>query len=95
MWRLHQYPLCPFSRKVRFALAVKGITVELVHELPWEARQGFLALNAAGQTPVIRRDDIVLSDSTAITDYFEETVERTPLISGTPEERAEIRRLVA
>jgi glutathione S-transferase len=95
MWRLHQYPLCPFSRKVRFALAVKGLTVELVSELPWERRPGFMALNAAGQTPVMVEGDVVLSDSTAITDYFEETITRAPLISGTPEERAEIRRLVA
>jgi glutathione S-transferase len=95
MWRLHQYPLCPFSRKVRFALAVKGLTVELVTELPWERRAGFMALNAAGQTPVMVEGDVVLADSTAITDYFEETTPRAPLISGTPEERAEIRRLVA
>jgi glutathione S-transferase len=94
MWRLHQYPLCPFSRKVRFALAVKGLSVELVHELPWERRPGFLALNPAGQTPVVAQDDVVLADSSAIIDYFEETITRTPLISGTPEERAEIRRLV-
>jgi glutathione S-transferase len=95
MWRLHQYPLCPFSRKVRFALAVKGVTMELVRELPWERRPGFLALNAAGQTPVLVCDEVVLADSAAITDYFEETVERAPLVAGTPEERAEIRRLVA
>ena len=24
MWRLYQYPLCPFSRKVRLALAAGG-----------------------------------------------------------------------
>jgi len=94
MWQLHQYPLCPFSRKVRFALAVKGVTVSLVREYPWALRPEFLALNAAGQTPVMVKDDLVLSESSAITDYFEETLERVPLLSGTAEERAEVRRMV-
>ena len=25
MWQLYQFPLCPFSRKVRLTLAEKGI----------------------------------------------------------------------
>jgi glutathione S-transferase len=95
MWRLHQYPLCPFSRKVRFACAVKGITVELVREYPWERRDAFAALNPAGQTPVIQNGSITLADSAAICDYFEETVARTPLLGAGPEERAEARRLIA
>ncbi|WP_426169763.1 glutathione S-transferase family protein [Sandarakinorhabdus sp. DWP1-3-1] len=95
MWRLHQYPLCPFSRKVRFACAVKGVDVELVREYPWERRDAFAALNPAGQTPVIQNGAITLVDSAAICDYFEETVARTPLLGAGPEERAEARRLVA
>jgi glutathione S-transferase len=95
MWRLHQFPLCPFSRKVRFALAVKGVNVELLPCLPWEKPERLTALNPAGQTPVIELDSLVLADSVAICDYFDETVERSPLLAGTPEERAETRRLVA
>lgn len=95
MWRLYQYTLCPFSRKVRFVCAVKGITVELVREFPWERRDGFAGLNPAGQTPVIQNGAITLADSAAICDYFEETVARTPLLGAGPEERAEARRLAA
>lgn len=95
MWRLHQFPLCPFSRKVRFTLAVKGLAVELVHCLPWQKDPALLALNPAGQTPVIALDGLVIADSSAICHYFEETIERVPLLAGTPEERAETRRLVA
>lgn len=95
MWRLHHFTLCPFSRKVRFALAVKGVTHELVLERPWEKRGAFTALNPAGQTPVMQRDTCVLADSVAIVEHFEETVERTPLLGTTPEARAETRRLVA
>lgn len=95
MWRLHQYPLCPFSRKVRFACAEKGVALELVRELPWERRDAFTALNPAGQTPVMVDDSLTLADSLAICEFLEETVERTPLLAGSPAERAEARRLIA
>jgi glutathione S-transferase len=95
MWRLHHFTLCPFSRKVRFALAVKGITHELVQERPWEKRAAFTALNPAGQTPVLLQGNLILCDSVAILEHFEETLERTPLLGSTAEERAEARRLVA
>ncbi|KAB7646500.1 glutathione S-transferase family protein [Polymorphobacter fuscus] len=95
MWRLFQYPLCPFSRKVRFACAVKAVPVELVLEKPWERRDEFAALNPAGQTPVMQKGEITLIDSAAICDYFEETVDRVPLLGSGPEDRAEARRLIA
>ncbi len=95
MWRLHQYQLCPFSRKVRFVCAEKGVDVELVREYPWERRDGFAALNPAGQTPVFANERVTLADSAAICDYLEETVDRTPLLGSGPDERAETRRLLA
>jgi glutathione S-transferase len=97
MWRLYQFPLCPFSRKVRLQLAEKGVGYDLVRELPWEQQDAFLDLNPAGTTPVMVDDDkgAVLIDSQAICEYFEETVEKMPLISGSPTTRAEIRRLTA
>ncbi|MCA3256086.1 MAG: glutathione S-transferase family protein [Alphaproteobacteria bacterium] len=97
MWQLFQYPLCPFSRKVRFALAEKGVAHELVREYPWDKRDEFTDLNPAGQTPVLVATSgaLTLIDSNAICEYFEETVERTPLLGAGPAERAETRRLVA
>ncbi len=95
MWQLHQYPLCPFSRKVRFQCAEKGIAVELVREHPWERRDAFMTLNPAGQTPVLVDGTTVLVDSCAIAEYLEETVERMPLLGSGAAERAEIRRLTA
>lgn len=95
MWQLYQYPLCPFSRKVRIVCAEKGVMVELLRELPWERRDGFTQLNPAGQTPVLCSDAVVLSDSSAIVEYLEETIERTPLLGSGAAERAESRRLVA
>ena len=97
MWQLHHFPLCPFSRKVRLLLSEKGVAYELWRENPWEARDEFRNLNPAGRTPVLRETDrdIVLVDSRAICEYFEETVDKAPMINGTAANRAEIRRLVA
>ncbi|MDZ7588184.1 MAG: glutathione S-transferase family protein [Parasphingorhabdus sp.] len=97
MWQIYQFPLCPFSRKVRLAMGEKGIGYELVRESPWIQRDEFLDMNPAGRTPVLRSPDgaTILADSTAICEYLEETVEKAPMINGTAANRAEIRRLVA
>lgn len=97
MWQLYQFPLCPFSRKLRLLLGEKGIGYELVRESPWARRDEFLDMNPAGQTPVMvdGQRGTVLIDSMAICEYFEETVEKSAMINGTAANRAEIRRLVA
>jgi glutathione S-transferase len=97
MWQLFQFPLCPFSRKVRLLLGEKSVGYELVRESPWLRRDEFIDLNPAGQTPVMvdPASGILLIDSTAICEYFEETIDKAALINGTAVNRAEIRRLVA
>ncbi|MFT8451089.1 MAG: glutathione S-transferase family protein [Zymomonas mobilis] len=97
MWQLYQFPLCPFSRKVRFLLGEKGIGYELIRESPWLKRDEFVDMNPAGQTPVMVDSSapVILVDSQVICEFLEETVDRTPLISGTAVHRAEIRRLVS
>lgn len=97
MWQMHQFPLCPFSRKIRLMLGEKGVGYDLVRENPWQRRDEFIDLNPAGQTPVMVEADqrIVLIDSGAIAEYFEETVSKSPMIAGTAANRAEVRRLVA
>jgi glutathione S-transferase len=97
MWHLYQFPLCPFSRKVRLMLAEKGVAHELRRVSPWAEDDDFADLSPAGETPVLveERKGTVLIDSAAICEYFEETVERAPLIPGTSINRAEVRRLAA
>ncbi|HSM53517.1 MAG TPA: glutathione S-transferase family protein [Erythrobacter sp.] len=97
MWRLYQFPLCPFSRKIRLLLGEKNVAYEMVREDPWSASDYFWNLNPAGRTPVMvhQERDTVLCDSRAIAEYFEETVDKAPMINGTAANRAEIRRLVA
>jgi glutathione S-transferase len=97
MWQLYQFPLCPFSRKVRLMLGEKDVAHELVRESPWLRRDEFIDMNPAGQTPVLVEDQkgTILIDSNAICEYFEETIEKSPMIPGTAANRAEVRRLVA
>ena len=97
MWTIHQFPLCPFSRKVRILLREKGVAFGLNRIDPWKADDHFFDMNHAGRVPVVEETEkgIVLSDSTAICEYFEETVDRAPMINGSALNRAEIRRLVA
>ncbi|HEY1146088.1 MAG TPA: glutathione S-transferase family protein, partial [Allosphingosinicella sp.] len=97
MWQLYQFPLCPFSRKVRLVLGEKGVAHELVRESPWLKRDEFIDMNPAGQTPVLveASKGHVLIDSNAICEYFEETIDKAPMIPGTAINRAEVRRLVA
>ena len=90
MWHLYQFPLCPFSRKVRLALAEKGVAVELKRVSPWLQDDEFADLNPAGQTPVLVEESkgIVLVDSIAISEYFEEVLDKAPMIPGNSIARA-------
>ena len=49
--------LSPFSRKVRVALREKNLDFDLKVEKVWERRPGFLAINPAGQVPVLIEPD--------------------------------------
>ncbi len=93
---LYHVALCPFSRKVRVVLNEKAAEYQLQVEKVWERRPQFLALNPAGQVPVlVEEDGAVLAESSAICEYLEEMFPDPVLVAGKPRQRAEIRRLVA
>lgn len=102
MHTLIHYRLCPFSRSIRLALGELGLEVELIEERPWEWRAQFLAVNPAGELPVLQFEDgPVLCGSYAIAEYLGEEVAPDAdapaplaLFPGTRAERAEVRRLV-
>jgi glutathione S-transferase len=102
MHTLTHFRLCPFSRSARLALAELGMEVELLEERPWEWRPEFLALNPAGELPVLQLEDgPALSGVYAISEYLGESDPNDPdgeplvaLFPGSRAERAEIRRLV-
>ena len=88
--------LSPFCRTVRIVLAEKNLEFDMHVEKPWERREDFLALNPAGDLPVLVEDDgLVLSNANAIVEYLDETHPEPSLIGRSPAIRAEVRRLVA
>lgn len=102
MHTLTQFRLCPLSRSVRIALAEIDIEAELADERPWDMKPAFLALNPAGELPVLHLDrGPILCGAYAISEFIAEEVtthprdgRSVPLFPGTREDRAEIRRLV-
>ncbi|MDP6786255.1 MAG: glutathione S-transferase family protein [Rhodospirillales bacterium] len=93
---LHHLWLSPQCRKVRIVLLEKKIEFELRIEKVWERREAFLALNPAGEVPVlVEPDGTALSDGNAISEFLDEIHPDPPLFGRHPPERAEVRRLVA
>lgn len=78
-------------------LSEKDVGFDPLLEYPWDGSDNFELLNPACRTPVLHDHarKITLIDSQAICEFFEETVDRSPLILGSAAQRAEIRRLVA
>jgi glutathione S-transferase len=94
MARLYHFALSPFCRKVRLVLAEKRVEVELIDEKYWEPSTEFLRRNPAGTVPVLKIDGMMLTESSAICEYLEETRPEPPLLPSDPKGRAEVRRLV-
>jgi glutathione S-transferase len=95
MRQLYHLPISPASRKARLVLAEKNLAFELVEERDWERRHEFLALNPAGEVPVlIEEDGTVVSGGMPIAEFLEEIEPSPRLLPETPADRAEARRLV-
>lgn len=92
---LYHSLLSAASRKVRVVLAEKNLDFTMKAEKPWERRPEFLALNPAGEVPVLIDNDNVLSGTEAIVEYLDEVYREKMLIGINPLDRAEVRRLVA
>ncbi|MCR9256623.1 MAG: glutathione S-transferase family protein [Alphaproteobacteria bacterium] len=94
MRQLFHLAIDPGSRAVRIALAEKSLDVELKAEPVWERRQEFLALNPAGEIPVlVEEDGTPICGAATILDYLDDAYPERPLIHGDALARAEIRRL--
>ncbi|NQU58260.1 MAG: glutathione S-transferase family protein [Rhodospirillales bacterium] len=96
MQTLYHLWLNPFCRKVRIVLHEKKIDFDLKVENVWERRRDFLALNPAGEVPVlVEPGGTALSGSDVICEFMDEIHPDPPLVGRHPLERAEVRRLVA
>ncbi|MFW5659826.1 MAG: glutathione S-transferase family protein [Oceanicaulis sp.] len=94
---LHHWPLDPWSRQVRLALAEKQLSFELESWRFWESPEGLLALNPAGLPPVLEDDApggrVRVAEARAILEYLEEIKPDPALLPGSPADRAEARRI--
>ena len=96
MRTLRHFPLSADSRMARLVLREKGVPFETVVEPFWERRDAFLALNPAGEVPVlIEEDGHVIAGAAALLEYLDEIAPMPALLGANPGERAETRRLVA
>jgi len=99
MAQLYHHPLCPHSRFVRSVLAEFGVEPELIEERPFDRRREFLAINPAGQTPVLVEESIaIVPGASVIAEYLDETrglaLGDRRLLPDSPGERVEVRRLL-
>src|ERR1700739_2650756 len=79
---LYHLWLSPTSRKIRVVLQEKGLDFTMKVEKTWERRPEFLALNPAGEVPVlIEPDGTVLAEAAAIAEFLDETY-REKLLTG-------------
>ena len=90
---LYHLPLSAGSRAVRLALAEKGLACALIAEPVWERRPTFLALNPAGEVPVLSTDGLAICGASPILEYLDEAHPASPLIAADAAGRAECRRL--
>lgn len=95
---LFHFWLCPFSRAARLALRESGKEFDLTLEKTWERRPDFLALNPAGDVPVLQIDEEdggggpppVIAGIQGIVAYLDEASD-THLMGQTMAERITIR----
>lgn len=94
MRTLYHLWLSPFCRTVRIALAEKDVEFQMHAENIWDRRDEFLALNPAGEVPVlVEADGTAISTASVICEYLDETYPAPPLLGDNPLARAETRRM--
>ncbi len=90
---LHHWPLDPWSRQIRLALAEKQLAFELEMVRFWDDPDALTSLTPTGLPPVLVDGDQVIAEARAILEYLEETTPDPALLPGSPADRAEARRI--
>ena len=89
MRTLHGASASPFVRKVRVALAEKGIDYQLDPVLPFNVSAEYKKMSPLGKVPCYTpKDGVHIPDSSVIVAYLERTEPRNPLYPENPEEFA-------
>lgn len=82
---LHGAILSPYVRKVRVALAEKGVDYEGVSVMPGSQTPEYRAMSPLGKIPCYQEGDFALPDSSAILAYLERVHPRPALYPSDPQ----------
>lgn len=85
---LHGANLSPYVRKVRVALAHKGIAYDGVQVMPGDKSEAYRALHPLGKIPCWQDGDLVVPDSSVILSYLEHAHPSPALMPTEPGPRA-------
>ena len=85
---LHGASLSPYVRKVRVALAEKGIDYEQVPVLPFGQTAEYKRISPLGKIPCYQEGEFTLPDSSAILAYLERVHPSPPLYPSDPKQYA-------
>ena len=81
--------LSPFVRKVRVALAEKGLHYEQIHVDPFNKPADYHEMSPFGRIPAFQDADHTLADSGVICSYLESRYPEPPLYPAEPYARAQ------
>jgi RNA polymerase-associated protein len=87
-------PLDVYCHRVRFVMAEKGVTVEIININPEEKPEELLQYNPYNSLPTLVDRDLVLFDPQIICEYLDERFPHPPLMPVYPVMRAETRTLI-
>lgn len=94
MLAIYHFPLCPFSRKLRIVLREKNIDFELFMERYWERREGFIAMNPRGDTPVLKNSKgLIVYGRATLFEFLEEAYPEYNLLGSDLINRTEVRKI--
>jgi len=85
---LHGANVSPYVRKVRVALAYKGIEYESVFQNPWGAPPEYVEKSPLSKIPCWEEGDLVLPDSSVILSYLEQRYPDPAILPQEPGPRA-------
>lgn len=89
--KLFGTPISPFVRKVRVALALKGLEYQSEGTFPGTRTPEFLAISPLGKIPAFEDGDLVIRDSNVIVEYLEEQYPEIPIRPSNVADRARSR----
>ncbi len=71
---LYYFPVSPYSHKVRMALDFKNMDAEINYVMPFdpEQRAAYRNIYPLGKLPLLKHDDLLISESSIIIEYLDE-----------------------